>query len=225
MFDPQNPCTFVFDMDGTLADTNADLVPVLNRTIAPLGLEPLSAQCVGHTTGKGAKAMIQRAFDHNKVRLEEQVLEDLFKTFIADYEANLTTNTRLYDGAHSVIEKLRDQGQILAVCTNKMEHMAVKFLQELKLDHHFSAILGGNSLEWRKPDARHLFRTIEKAGGRRDKAIMIGDSVTDIDAAKNANIPVIAVDFGYSERPVHEYEPDVVISHYDELLAAAAKII
>lgn len=225
MFNRETPYTFVFDMDGTLADTKADLLPALNRAIIPHGLEPMSANAIGHTAGKGARAMIQRAFEYQDTKLDEQLHDELFKVFLADYEENVATNTRLFDGAQTVINELEAQGQILAICSNKMEHLAVKFLQELALDQHFSAVLGGNSLDYRKPDPRHLIETIKRAGGRHEKAIMIGDSVTDIDAAKNANIPVIAVDFGYSERPVHEYEPDAVISHYDQLLMSAAKII
>jgi phosphoglycolate phosphatase len=137
----------------------------------------------------------------------------------------------LYPGVNRVLDHFAGEGFLLAVCTNKFEDMSVRLLERLGAAEKFAAVCGGDTFAWRKPDPRHLFETIKKAGGDPARAIMFGDSRADIDAAKAAGIPVVAVDFGYSDRHVREMEPSRVISHYDEvtpelvaalLLAAAA---
>src|SRR5690606_15727241 len=107
-------------------------------------------------------------------------------------------------------------GYTLAVCTNKFESLAIRLLQAMGEDGRFAAICGADTFAFRKPDPRHLTETIKLAGGNQHRAIMVGDSRTDIDTAKAAGIPVVAVDFGYTDLPVHHYEPSRVISHYNE---------
>jgi phosphoglycolate phosphatase len=109
------------------------------------------------------------------------------------------------------------QDFILAVCTNKMEGMSVRLLEALGIGHKFAAVCGSDTFSFRKPDPRHLFETIKMAGGNASRAVMLGDSRTDIDTAKAAGIPVIAVDFGYSDRHVREFEPSHIISHFNEV--------
>ena len=98
--------------------------------------------------------------------------------------------------------------------------MARSLIERLGLSDLFGAICGGDTFDFRKPDPRHLIETIEQAGGDPSRALMVGDSRTDIDTAKAAGIPVVAVDFGYTDRHVREFEPSMVISHYDELTVA-----
>ena len=114
----------------------------------------------------------------------------------------------------------REAGYIFAICTNKPEGMARSLIERLGLSDLFGAICGGDTFDFRKPDPRHLIETIERAGGDPSRALMVGDSRTDIDTAKAAGIPVVAVDFGYTDRHVREFEPSIVISHYDELTVA-----
>jgi phosphoglycolate phosphatase len=125
--------------------------------------------------------------------------------------------TAPYPGVLEAMSRFSAAGYIHAICTNKFEGMSKTLLNGLALADRFEVICGQDTFAWKKPDPRHLLDTIETAGGDRDHAIMIGDSVTDIDTAKAAGIPVIAVNFGYSDRPVVEYEPSHVISHFDEL--------
>ena len=208
----------VFDLDGTLADTNRDLLPVLNRTIALQGLAPVLREDVGHVFGQGAKAMIEHAFRLQGAEPAPDELSRLFDRFLEDYEANIAVETVLFDHVLDCLNAAQSVGWVLAVCTNKMEHLANKLLVALGIGGRFAAVSGGNTFAFRKPDPRHLLETVEMAGG--GPAIMVGDSGTDIVTARAAGLPVVAVDFGYSDRPVYEYGPDRVISSFRDLPAA-----
>jgi len=216
--------TLIFDLDGTLADSNRDLVPALNRTIETVGLEPLSTEEVGYTVGRGIRAMLTRAFELRGAALDDPLIERLFDVYIADYSENLCVDTVLYDGVVEALEDFGRNGWLMGVCTNKFELMAVKLIEQLGVDGHFSVIAGSDTYEARKPHPIHLIKTIESAGGDPRNAIMVGDSISDIAAAKAANVPVVAVDFGYTDVPVRELDPDIVISHYDELKDAVASL-
>lgn len=197
-----------------------DLIPVLNRTTATQGLEAIPIADVGHVVGHGARAMIERAFAYHNRPLTSEVHDRLFEMFLADYEQNIAANTVLFDGALEILERYGEDGWKLAVCTNKPEKLAVKLLEELGVAGRFASITGGDTYPWRKPDPRHLTGTIAKAGGNPARAVMVGDSRTDIDTARAAGIPVVAVDFGYTDTPVRDLRPDRVISHFSELPAA-----
>ncbi|MEZ5790369.1 MAG: HAD-IA family hydrolase [Nitratireductor sp.] len=216
--------TLVLDLDGTLADTNRDLVPVLNRVIGAEGLQPVAFADIGHIVGLGAKKMIERAYEFRGVPLGNAKLEQLFDAFLSDYEQNMAVNTVLYDGVEGALERFAKAGWQLAICTNKQEAMARKLVSELGVADYFVAIAGGNTFPVRKPDPRHLTGTVQQAGGNPARTVMVGDSITDISAARAASIPVVAVDFGYSDKPIREYSPDHIISHYDELWETVAGI-
>ncbi len=207
----------VFDLDGTLADTMLDLIPVLNRITATEGLAAIPISDVGHVVGHGARAMIERAFAYHDRPLSIATHDRLFELFLTDYEENIAANTVLFDGAAEILDHYGADGWKLAVCTNKPERLAVKLLEQLGVVERFASITGGDTYAYRKPDPRHLTGTIAKAGGDPARAVMIGDSRTDIDTARAAGIPVIAVDFGYTDTPVAQLNPDRIISHFREL--------
>jgi phosphoglycolate phosphatase len=214
----------VFDLDGTLADTMRDLIPVLNRTTAPEGLGEIPLSDVGHVVGQGARAMIEKAFAYHGRQLEPALHDRLFEEFLVDYEANIAANTVLFEGAEEALDHFAAQGWLLGVCTNKPEKLAVKLLDELGVLTRFAAVTGGDTYPYRKPDPRHLTGTIELAGADPLRAIMVGDSRTDIDTARQAGIPVVAVDFGYTDIPVQELSPDRVISLFDRLREAVESL-
>jgi phosphoglycolate phosphatase len=219
-----SPVTLVFDLDGTLADTAEDLVATLNVILARENVPPVPVGNAGAVIGAGARAMIERGLALGGVTVDEARLGDLFRDFLEHYGDNLVARTSLYPGAESAIEALRREGFLLAVCTNKMERHSQRLLEELGVAHHFGAICGRDSFAWAKPDPRHLTLTIEKAGGDPARAVMIGDSRTDVETARAAGLPVVAVTFGYTDRPVAEYGPDVLIDHFDDLCDALAKV-
>jgi phosphoglycolate phosphatase len=113
----------------------------------------------------------------------------------------------------------------LAVCTNKVEHLARQLLAELKIDHYFPVVIGGDTLPVKKPDPEHLFAAVRQLGGNASATIMVGDSEADVDAAINAKMPSICVSFGYSRSPVTELGATVIIDHFDEFPAAISKIL
>jgi phosphoglycolate phosphatase len=219
------PPIAVFDLDGTLADTAGDLVGTLNVILAQEGLAPVPVAKARDTIGVGARALIQRGFDAAGKELAPAYLDELFRRFMAHYVENICVETRLYPGVAAALDRLEEAGFILAVCTNKFEAQSVKLLEALGIGHRFAANCGRDTFPYFKPDPRHLTLTIERAGGHPAKAIMIGDSRTDIVTAQNARIPVIAVPFGYTDVPVRELGPDMVIDHFDQLVAASQTLL
>lgn len=207
----------VFDLDGTLVDTAADLLDSLNHCLAAAGMQQVDPIALRRYVGQGGRIMIERAFEAQQKLLSPEQLEWLLGLFIDHYGESIPGHAALYEGAAQAMDDLAEAGYLLAICTNKFEGLAVKLLTGLDQASRFSAICGADTFAFRKPDPRHLIETIKLAGGDPDRAIMIGDSRTDIDTAKAAGIPVIAVDFGYSDVPVSTYDPSRIISHYREL--------
>lgn len=212
----------VFDLDGTLLDTSNDLLDCVNHCLLSVDLKPVVYEDLTFLVGQGARAMITRAFELNKANLTENELDRLFDLFIEYYTAHMPGSSTAYPGLMDAMERLSAAGYSHAVCTNKHEGMARKLLELLSLSDHFEAITGGNTYPYRKPDARHLLKTIELAGGVVEKSIMIGDSKNDIFAAQNAKVASIAVSFGFSDVPVQTLNPDVVINEYGELTVELA---
>lgn len=207
----------IFDLDGTLVDTAPDLVTSLNYTIAADNLAPVTYEDLMHLVGQGAKTMIKRAYALREQPLSDERLEELYLRFIDHYKANIPGDSKPYPGVIEALVRLKDAGFNLAVCTNKTAVLTIPLLEKLDLAKYFSATTCGDTFAVRKPDAAHIIGTIELAKGRLDNSVMIGDSVNDILAAQNAAVPAIGVTFGYSDKPVSEYNPDCVISSYDKL--------
>src|SRR5450755_3672193 len=216
--------TIVFDLDGTLIDTAPDLVDTLNVVFAREGLPPVAYETARNLIGGGARAMIARGIEAEGRVLEPPKLEQMFDDFIAYYTTHVADRSRPFPGLIDALDALAAGGYRFAVCTNKLERLSVLLLEKLELADRFAAICGQDTFGIQKPDPEILRRTVAAAGGNPPHSIMIGDSSTDIRTARAAGIPVIAVDFGYSERPVSEYGPDRIISHFEELSAAIAAV-
>jgi phosphoglycolate phosphatase len=223
------PPLLVFDLDGTLAETVGDLTNTLNVILAREGLPAVTLEDSRKMVGAGAKALIQRGFSAVGRHLEAAKLDQLFADFLDHYEEHIADVSHLYEGVVAALDRFEAAGYAFAVCTNKVEGPSKKLLKALKVDHRFKAICGQDTFQENgrniaKPDPRMLLMTIDMAGGHRANTIMVGDSRTDIDTAKAADIPVIAVDFGYTDQHVSAFAPDIVISHFDHLWDAVAKI-
>ena len=213
--------TIVFDLDGTLIDTAPDLVETLNVIFTRGGLAPLPYDTARNLVGSGAKAMIARGVEADGRIFSLAKLEDMFVDFIAHYTDHLADRSRPFPGLTDV---LAARGCQFAVCTNKLERLSVLLLKQLDLADRFVAICGQHTFGIQKPDPEILRSTVAAAGGTMQRTIMIGDSNTDIFTARAAGVPVIAVEFGYSERPVAEFAPDGTISHFAQLPASIAAI-
>ena len=207
----------VFDLDGTLVDTAPDLMDSLNHTLAAGKLSPVDKASFRRFVGNGGRVMIERAFAAQKVPLAAVEHERLLGLFIAHYTDNIPGRSQPFPGVAAAIARFEADGYLLAICTNKYEANSLALIEALGLSRHFSANCGQDTFPFRKPDPRHLTETILRAGGDPRHALMVGDSRTDIDTAKAAGIPVVAVDFGYTDRHVREFDPSVIVSHFDEI--------
>ncbi|MFC5386552.1 phosphoglycolate phosphatase [Aquamicrobium segne] len=207
----------VFDLDGTLVDTAPDLMDSLNHTLAQADLAAVDEPSFRRFVGHGGRVMIERAFAAQNRRLETQDHDHLLEVFLKHYSANIPGRSQPFPGVRDAIARFEAENYILAICTNKYEANSLDLINTLGLSQHFAANCGQDTFAFRKPDPRHLTETILRAGGNPQLAVMIGDSRTDIDTAKAAGIPVVAVDFGYTDRHVSEFEPSVVVSHFDEI--------
>lgn len=219
------PPIAVFDLDGTLAETAGDLIGTLNVLMKREGLAELPLSQARGLIGAGAKALIRRGFEAEGRALSPEDHERLFEDFIAHYGEHLADTSHLYPGVVESLDVLELTGFRLAVCTNKFEGQSVELLRLLGIGHRFAAICGRDTFPQYKPDPRHLIGTIARAGGDPARAVMVGDSRTDIDTAKAAGIPVIAVTFGYTDTPVAELGPDRVIEHFSALPAAVRDLV
>ena len=207
----------IFDLDGTLIDTAPDLMASLNHVLGLNGLAPVAFEDMTWLVGQGAKVMIERAWSLHAHPGSPEQLETAFDAFLVHYAAEMPGRSAPYPGLIAALDRLESAGMKLAVCTNKTEALARRLLDMLELTGRFAAITGGDTFEVRKPHGDHILGTIAKAGGAPDKAVMIGDSINDILAAQNARVPSIAVPFGYSDKPVASFNPDIVIDHFDQL--------
>ena len=209
--------TIVFDLDGTLIDTAPDLIDTLNLVFGREGLPTLPFETARPLIGGGARAMIERALGAEGRSVSKSDLDRMFGAFIAHYAEHIADRSRPFPQLELTLDRLAATGHGLAICTNKPEWLSVRLLDALKLTERFAAICGQDTFTVRKPDPNMLRLTIERAGGNVRRAIMVGDSETDVRTARAAEVPVIAVDFGYSEVPVAALRPDRVISGFAEL--------
>ena len=216
--------TVIFDLDGTLADTAQDLIATMNMLLEREGFSSLPFTAARPMVGAGARALVKRGFSANGQELAERRLDLLVREFLAHYEDHIVDETRLFPGAQAAIDRFSQEGFQLAVCTNKPERLSKLLLSRLGVADRFAAICGRETFPAHKPDASALLLTIDAVQGDPQRAVMVGDSKTDVDAARNAGVPIVAVDFGYTERPVAELSPDRVISHFDELWDAVASL-
>ena len=217
--------TIVYDLDGTLADTAEDLVATLNWLLAREGRAPLKVENAGSLVGAGARALIARGFAASGKSLEPEKLEALFVDYLSYYSAHIMERSRLYPGVDKALAAFERAGWRQAVCTNKTESLAKLLITKLGIAGRFAFVCGQDTFGVGKPDAKPLLETIVASGGARERAIMVGDSDTDIKTARAANVPVIAVDFGYADVPVEELGPDRVVSHFDELMQACDALL
>lgn len=211
------PGTIVFDLDGTLVDTAPDLAAAMNHVLASFGRAAVDEAAVRDMVGHGARRTIERGLALTGGGTDAMVEAGL-PLFLEHYGANIAARSRPFDGVEPALDALAAAGVSLAICTNKPQRLAAALVDALGWGGRFAANLGGDSLPVRKPDAAHVLGTVAAAGGDPRDALFVGDSIVDVMAARAAELPVIAVSFGYSDRPVEALGADAVIDHYDELL-------
>ena len=201
--------TILFDLDGTLVDTAPDLMRAHNHVMQKFGYPTKSSEEIRNLVGQGAGAMLGRSIwwqakkEFGKVQ-DENIKKEMVKDFVDFYGKNIVNESTLVRGVKDFLIWCKDKNISMAVCTNKQEHLAVDLLKKKGIYDFFEYIAGHNTFEYCKPDPRHLTSVIEILGGDIKKTLMIGDSETDANAAKNAGLPVILLEDGYTEKNTTE---------------------
>lgn len=210
----------VFDLDGTLVDSAPDLVGALNVILAREGLGPLPLVRARQFVGRGGRALIRLGLDAHGTSVSDARMEEMFAAYLAEYEKRISRETLPFPGAVAALDRLAEAGHRFAICTNKFEKPAKMLMRDLGLADRFAAIVGADTFPMSKPDGAVLRLTIERAGGDPARAVMVGDTITDIATARNAGLPVIGLDFGYAPEVMKDLAPDRIVSHFDELFDA-----
>ncbi|HLZ78043.1 MAG TPA: phosphoglycolate phosphatase, partial [Sphingomonas sp.] len=189
--------TVVFDLDGTLADTAPDLTAALNHALGAFGRPPVPAEDVRHMVGHGVRALLRNGLTATG-ECTEELIDKGFPIFFHYYEAHIADHTRPFPGVEEALAALEADGVKIAICTNKLEALTHELLAALGWDGRFAAVIGGDTLPVRKPDPAPLFEAIKRAGGD-GPAAFVGDSITDADTARAAQLPCVALSFGFSD--------------------------
>jgi len=209
--------SLVFDLDGTLADTSRDLICAANKCFINQGIEPpLDHERDKLTAFNGGKAMLKLGYDRIRGSVSESLIDKQYLHLLDHYESALDVYTTLYDRVQDTLEEMKTDGWILGVCTNKPEKLAVKLLERLGIMGQFKALTGADTYPFRKPDPRALTCTIHKMGGTNDKAILVGDSKTDLNTGRAADIPVFLVGFDQQGKNSFKLEPDEIFMSYGD---------
>jgi phosphoglycolate phosphatase len=201
--------TILFDLDGTLVDTAPDLMHAHNHVMKKFGYPTKSTEEIRNLVGQGAGALLGRSIwgqakkEFSKVQ-DENTKKEMVKDFIEFYGKNIVNESTLINGVKEFLIWCKQKNISMAVCTNKSEHLAIDLLKKIGINNFFEYVAGHNTFEYCKPDPRHLTSVIEILGGDIKKTLMIGDSETDANAAKNAGIPIILLEDGYTEKKTTE---------------------
>tara|TARA_B100001971_G_C18073702_1_gene474488 strand:+ start:245 stop:910 length:666 start_codon:yes stop_codon:yes gene_type:complete len=195
--------TVLFDLDGTLVDTAPDLIRAHNHVMKKFGYPSKSIDELRNAVGSGAKAMMAK--DNGKWKwFDEKIQNEMTDEFISFYGKNILYESTLINGVKEFLEWCKNQDISMAVCTNKTEFLAIDLLKKIRIYDFFEYVSGYNTFEYCKPDPRHLLKTIDILDGDKSKSIMVGDSETDANAAKAAEIPMILLKYGYTEKKSKE---------------------
>ena len=201
--------TILFDLDGTLVDTAPDLMMAHNHVMKKFGYPTKSTEDIRNLVGKGAGALIGRSIwgqakkEFSKV-LDEKIKDEMVKEFVSFYGKNIVNESTLVTGVKEFLIWCKEQNVSMAVCTNKQEHLSNDLLKKIGIYDFFEYVAGSDTFDYCKPDPRHLTNVVEILDGDVKKTIMIGDSETDANAAKAAEIPVILLENGYTEKNTTE---------------------
>src|SRR6266850_1323757 len=219
------PRTVVFDLDGTLVDTAPDLIAALNFVLDREGLPAVPIKSARNMIGAGARKLIERGLELDGREASFADITRLTSDFIDHYAAHIADESRPFEGLEGALDDLSARDYRFAVCTNKLEWLSKLLLDQLGLSSRFSAICGADTFGVSKPDPAILQQTVARAGGQLSSTVMVGDAGTDIGVARRANVPVIGVDFGYTDVPMADLKPDRLVGHMRDLAAAVESLL
>ena len=214
----------LFDLDGTIIDSAPDVCKSVNRALDAMGRPPITVEDTKFLVGFGARTLCDKALAITGELGSEEDIDLLLTGFLNSYRKNPCEHTIVFPGALDALNLFKDAGIQLGICTNKPEATCFPVLDALELRHFFSSIICGDTLQFRKPDPRHIYHTLDEMGADLSNAAFIGDSEADIKAANNAGLPCVLVTFGYCHVPFDELKANAVIDHFHELDEALREI-
>ena len=211
--------TILFDLDGTLVNTAPDLMLAHNHVMKKYGYKERKTADIRKLAGKGSKVMLTKSIQEiaelsGKIKKTNNQLEEMTKEFIDYYSKNILAESTLKKGVLDFLNWCKKNLISMAVCTNKQEHLSIDLLKKIKIYDYFDYVAGGNTFNHNKPNPKHLTDTIEIIGGNIKKTLMVGDSETDSNASKAANIPFVLIDDGYTEKKSNEIHHDHLVKDF-----------
>tara|TARA_B100000683_G_scaffold78486_1_gene77605 strand:- start:31 stop:714 length:684 start_codon:yes stop_codon:yes gene_type:complete len=212
--------TILFDLDGTLVDTAPDLMRAHNFVMKKFGYPTKSTDEIRNLVGQGAGAMLGRSIwgqakkEFGKVQ-DEKIKKEMVKDFVDFYGKNIVNESTLINGVKDFLKWAKNKNISMGVCTNKQEHLAIDLLKKIGIYDFFEYVAGHNTFDYCKPDPRHLTSVIEILDGNIKKSLMIGDSETDANAAKEAGIPIILLEDGYTEKNTSEIYHNHLVKDFE----------
>ena len=216
--------TVIYDLDGTLIDSAKDMQVAVSRVLADHGLPPVTEDDVRIFMGQGSKVTMDKAFTKYGKTLDDEALSAVTREFVRYYEADPVGHTTAFAGVPEVVGRFDKLGLKQGVCTNKFERPSRMILEHLKLMPPIAALAGADTFPVRKPDPGHILMLVERMGRTPEKAVMVGDSIHDVEAAHAAGLPAVLVSWGYTARPASELGAEAVIERFDALPQALERL-
>lgn len=215
----QNRNLILFDLDGTLVDSAADLYRAMNLSLEKLALPLVTEVQIRAWVGKGAAKLCEMVLEHLFGQVNAQQQEQLLNTFVEVYAQELCVNTQVYEGVLSFLDYCQTHDITMACVTNKPEHLAQGILDILQLSPYFNMVIGGDSLAERKPHPLPLLHCVQQQNTTVPQTLMIGDSSNDVEAARRAGIDCIVVSYGYNHgESIYDCQPQQVVDNLEELI-------
>jgi len=211
--------TILFDLDGTLVNTAPDLMRAHNHVMKKYGYGERKLADIKKLAGRGSKVMLKKSIQEitersGKITKTDDVVDKMTKEFVDFYSKNIIGESTLKKGAINFLSWCKKNSISMAVCTNKQEHLSIDLLKKIKIYDFFDYVAGGNTFNHNKPNPKHLTDTIEIVGGDINKSLMVGDSETDSNAAKAANIPFVLIEDGYTEKKSNEIYHNYLVKDF-----------
>jgi phosphoglycolate phosphatase len=216
--------TVIYDLDGTLIDSAKDMQMAVSNVLADHGLPPVTEDDVRIFMGQGSKVTMNKAFAKHGRHLDDATLTAVTREFVRYYEADPVSHTIAFAGVAEVVGRFDGFGLKQGVCTNKFERPSRMILEHLRLMPPIADVAGADTFPVRKPDPKHILMLVERMGGMPGRAVMIGDSIHDVEAAHGAGLPAVLVSWGYTATPAGELGAEAVIDRFDALPEALGRI-
>jgi phosphoglycolate phosphatase len=216
---------FVFDLDGTLIDTAPDLRTTINAILARDGRRSIGEAEIRSIVGRGARNLIVQAFARTGAPVDAARLEGLYDEFLKDYGSHIADASRPFPGVVETLAGLKAEGARLGVLTNKPHASTLILMRALGMEGYFDSVCGQGKRPWLKPDPRLFADVVGELGGPGAGAIMVGDSIADVETARGARVPVILMSYGYTPEPAASLGADLVLDDFRQVPEAARQLL